>query len=40
MKMFKRPIEVSEGDWAIVDGVQFVYKNGEWVEKEIKEEDV
>lgn len=34
IKTFETPANVSEGDVAIIGGYKFVYKNGEWIEKE------
>ena len=39
VKMFEVPANVAEGTTAIIHGHKFVYKNGEWIEKETKEDD-
>lgn len=39
LDIFKRPIKVQEGDWAIIEGVQYIYQNGEWIIKDIPEDD-
>jgi hypothetical protein len=39
VKMFEVPANVTEGDTAIIHGHKFVYKNGQWIEKETKGDD-
>ena len=33
LKLFKTPPTISDGDWVIIEGIQYVYRNGEWEEK-------
>lgn len=39
LDIFKTPIKVQEGDWAIIEGVQYLYRNGEWIIKEPPKDD-
>ena len=39
LDIFKTPIKVQEGDWAIIEGVQYIYRNGEWIIKDVPEDE-
>jgi hypothetical protein len=39
LKVFETPIPIVEGSWVIMDGVHYVFNNGEWVEKDTNDMD-
>lgn len=39
LEYFEKPILIQEGQIAIIEGEKYIYKKGEWVLKDTKQDD-